>query len=51
MLLQETKVSREKIEEILRRIHPKYEVVAIDAKGSAGGISILWNPAKVIMEF
>lgn len=41
MLIQETNVSGEKIEEILRRFRPKYEVIAIDAKGSTRGIAII----------
>lgn len=41
VLIQETKVSGEKIEEILRRCRPKYELIAIDAKGSTRGISII----------
>jgi len=41
MLLQETKISRRKMEEILNKIEPKYECMTIDAKGSAGGMAIL----------
>ena len=30
---------------------PRYEVVALDAKGSAGGISILWNPTEIMVDY
>lgn len=39
------------MEEILIKINPRYEHVSIDPKGSAGGISILWNPAEVLADW
>lgn len=51
MLLQETKISGQKMEEILNKIKPRYEHVTIDPKGSAGGIAILWNPAEVLADW
>lgn len=50
MLLQETKIMGEKMEEILQKIKPYYESMTIDAKGSAGGIVILWNTREVMVE-
>ena len=50
VLLQETKVSGEILEETLMFLKPKYEVVSSDARGSVGGISILWNPTKIRVE-
>ena len=50
MLLQETKLTREKMEEILKKIKPYYESMTVDAKGSAGGIAILWNLAEVMAD-
>lgn len=47
MLLQETKIIGEKLEEILGKMKPRYEAVAKDAKGSAGGIATIWNPTEV----
>jgi len=47
MLLQKTKITGEKLEEIMRKMKPRYEAVAIYAKGIAGGIAILWNPVEV----
>lgn len=47
MLLQETQIIGGKMEEILKKFKPTYECMALDAKGSAGGITILWNPTEV----
>ena len=41
MFLEETNITGEKIEEILRRMKPRYEVVVVDAKESSGGIEII----------
>lgn len=51
MLLQETKILGQKMEEILNKIKPRYEQVTIDAKGSAGGIAVIWNPAEIIIDW
>jgi len=51
MLLQETKISGQKMEEILNKIKPKYEQVTLDAKGSAGGIAVIWNPVEFITDW
>jgi len=51
MLVQETKISGRKMEEILNKIKPKYEYMTIDAKDSTGGITILWNPAKILANY
>ena len=48
MLLQETKISGQNIGEILNKIKPTYEQVTIDAKGSVGGIAVIWNPTEFI---
>ena len=50
MLLQETKISTMRFESILQSFKPHYEVMVIDARGTAGGIAILWNPAEVIAD-
>ena len=39
------------MEEILNKIKSRYEQVTIDAKGSAGGIAILWNPVEVLTDW
>lgn len=41
MLHQETKITREKLQEILRKMKPRYEAVVKNAKGSVGWITIL----------
>ena len=50
MLLQETKVSGQKLQYIIQSFKMKYEVVAIDSVGTSGGISILWNVAETSAE-
>lgn len=39
------------MEEILTKIKPTYEFMIIDAKGSVGGIAILWNPTEVTVDY
>lgn len=51
MLLQETKIPGQKMDEILNKIKLRYEHVTIDPKGIAGGIAILWNPAEVLTDW
>lgn len=51
MLLQETNITGEKLEEVLSKMKPRYEAVATDVKGSAGGIAILWNPTEVKADY
>jgi len=51
MLTQETKISGRKMEEILNKIKPKFECMSIDVKGSVGGIEILWNPTKIMIDY
>lgn len=48
VLLQETKVTRERIEAMFSRMHPRYEVITFDARGSAGGITVLQNPTEIL---
>lgn len=50
MLLQETKITGAKMEEILKKIKPSYEIMTLDSKGSARSIAILWNPAEVMVD-
>ena len=47
ILLQETKLSGERLTQIVERLKPHYEVMAIDANGTAGGTAILWNPSEL----
>lgn len=35
------------MEEILKKIKPTYKCMALDEKGSTGGIAIFWNPTEV----
>jgi len=51
MLLEETKIIGGRMEDIPRKLKPRYECMAIDAKGSAGGIAILWNPVEITMDY
>lgn len=45
------KISKRKMEEILNKIKPKYECMSINAKGSAGGITILWNHIEITVDY
>lgn len=50
MLIQETKISARRFESILQSFKSHYEVMVIDARGTAGGIAIIWNPTEVIAD-
>jgi len=47
MIIQETKINSQKLEEIARKYKIQYEVIAQDVTGTAGGLAILWNPEEV----
>jgi len=47
MIVQETKISTEKMREILNRNKNMYEMMGQDATGSAGGLVIMWNPEEI----
>lgn len=44
IIVQETKVSEQKLKEMMRKFKPQYEIIGQDTIGSAGGLAILWNP-------
>ena len=50
MLLQETKVSGQKLEAILQSFKMQYEGMALDSVGTSGGIAILWNTTEISAE-
>lgn len=50
IILQETKISVQQIEEIIDKNKLHYEVMGQDSIGSAGGIAILWNPNDIILD-
>jgi len=39
------------MEEILNKIKPKCGCMTIDAKGSIGGITILWKLTKILVDY
>eukprot|EP00253_Pinus_taeda_P023556 PITA_23556 len=47
LIVQETKTSMQKMEEIMSRWNTQYEIMGQDAAGSAGGLAILWNPEEI----
>ena len=47
MFLQETKYSEAELKIIGGKVWRGSEAIAMDAKGAAGGIGILWNPREV----
>eukprot|EP00253_Pinus_taeda_P003988 PITA_03988 len=50
MIIQETKMKQQQIQAILDKSKSKFEVMAQDAEGSAGGLAILWNLEEVTFE-
>jgi len=50
IIIQETKISMQQMEGIIKNGKLKYEVMGQDAIGSAGGIAILWNPDEIVFE-
>ena len=48
MILQETKITMQQMEGIIKNSKLQYEVMGQDAIGLAGGIAILWNPNEII---
>lgn len=50
MILQETKITMQQMEGIIKNTKLQYEVMGQDAFGSVGGIAILWNPNEIIFE-
>ena len=50
MIIQETKISTQKMEEIMTRFNTHYEIMGQDAAGTAGGLVVLWNPEGVQFE-
>lgn len=50
ILIQETKVLAVKLESILQSFKPHYEAMVIDARDTADGIAIIWNPTEVVAD-
>eukprot|EP00253_Pinus_taeda_P007926 PITA_07926 len=50
MIIQETKMNQQQIQEILDKSKSKFEVMAQDVEGTTGGLAILWNPEEVTFE-
>lgn len=50
MIIQETKIHEAKLKGIVLSFKLPYEVIALDSRGSVGGLTILWNPAEVVFE-
>eukprot|EP00253_Pinus_taeda_P015539 PITA_15539 len=50
MIIQETKMKQQQIQVILDKSTSKFEVMAQDAEGSAGGLAILSNPEEVTFQ-
>ena len=49
IFLQETKYLGEELASIAQKVWKGCESVAIDARGAAGGLAILWNPWVVLL--
>jgi exonuclease III len=48
-LLQETKCSSSSLNTIIQRIWKTGQYISLDARGTAGGVAILWNPSTLIL--
>lgn len=48
MILQETNITMQQMEGIIKNSKLQYQVMGQDAIGSAGSIAILWNPNEII---
>lgn len=47
MIVWETKINMQKMEEIISRWKIRYEIMGQDVAGSARGLAILWNPEEI----
>ena len=45
--MKETKCSGEELSSIARKVWKGCESIALDARGAAGSLGILWNPQEV----
>jgi len=50
MIIQETKISSQQLEGIIKKLKMQYEVMGQDASGTIGGLAIIWNPEEIIFE-
>jgi exonuclease III len=50
LLLHETKCARDEATQILTKCWKQAKIVEVDAKGTSGGLAILWNPATILMK-
>ena len=50
MMVQETKIQKEKLKDIINTLKPHQQVIAIYARGSAGTLAILWNQGEIFFE-
>ena len=50
MLIQETKVTGHKLEEVIQSLKLQYQAIAIDSVGTSGGLAILWNTAEIVAD-
>jgi exonuclease III len=50
LLLQETKCVGDEATQILTKCWKQAKIVEVDAKGTTGGLAILWNPTTILME-
>lgn len=50
MIIQETKMEWQQLVGTIQKLKLGYEVMALDAVETAGGLEILWNPEEIIFE-
>lgn len=50
MLIQETKISSQQLEGIIKKQKIQYDAMGQDAMGTSSGLAILWNREEVLFE-
>lgn len=49
-IIQEMKITMQQMVRIIKKLKIQYEVMGQDAIGTAGGLTIMWNPEELIFE-
>ena len=50
VIIQETNITQQQMERIIKKLKIQYEVMGQDAIGTPGGLAIMWNPEELIFE-
>ena len=50
VVIQETKMESQQLETLINKLKIGYEVMALDAVATTGGLAILWNPEEIVFD-